>query len=279
MGLEDLGKFHLEAGNIKEARAAFTRMRSESTEHRQIEEVERLHVEVLVEEKNWLGILGGPRFASPISTGSAGDPLIPRGLASLRQRNYSEAARNFTMAEGPTERRDNAGPANSSGGGGTAKWPYSHLLSVSDVAVYGGLTALATMDRGDLQSAVLDNSNFRLYLEHEPHVRRAIQFFVNARYAECLGVLHSHRVEYLLDLHLHHHVEELLYMIRTECIVRYFQPFSCVSIEALEKAFGVPGQSIEGDLLRMIHRGDLLARINKIDKVCLYQSSVANFRA
>ena len=48
---------------------------------------------------------------------------------------------------------------------------YSDVLSASDVALYGGLTALASLERPELKASVVDNVGFRELLELNPEAR------------------------------------------------------------------------------------------------------------
>jgi len=162
--------------------------------------------------------------------------------------NYYDAANAFLMVD--------AGIANS----------LSDTISPNDVAIYGGLCALASMDRIELQKNVLESSSFRTYLELEPHIRRAISFFVNSRYSACLSILEGYRNDYLLDIYLHDLVSEIYYRIRSKSIVQYFIPFSCVTLDSLEEAFGTPGEPIEKELITMIKRGALEARLDTVNR-------------
>ena len=47
---------------------------------------------------------------------------------------------------------------------------YQDVLSAQDIAVYGGLCALASFDRSDLRSYVINNVSFRDYMEVNPEV-------------------------------------------------------------------------------------------------------------
>ena len=47
---------------------------------------------------------------------------------------------------------------------------YQDVVSAQDIAVYGGLCALASFDRSDLRSYVINNVSFRDYMEVNPEV-------------------------------------------------------------------------------------------------------------
>jgi COP9 signalosome complex subunit 1 len=175
---------------------------------------------------------------------------VAQGIALLGQEKYKDAALSFLGV-------DSSVPGSS----------YSELASPADVAVYGGLLALASMDRKELQASVLVNASFRALLEHAPHIRRAVAQFVSGRYSACIEILESYRVDYLLDLYLQKHVQSIYSQIRSKCIIQYLIPFSCVGFDTLNKAFGRAQQSIEDELVEMIQSGALHAQINTVDQV------------
>lgn len=51
---------------------------------------------------------------------------------------------------------------------------YQDVLSAQDIAVYGGLCALASFDRSELRSHVINNVTFRDYMEVNPEVKLAV---------------------------------------------------------------------------------------------------------
>jgi COP9 signalosome complex subunit 1 len=79
--------------------------------------------------------------------------------------------------------------------------------------------------------------------------------------------LAEHEADYLMDIYLARHVKELFGLIRRKCIVQYFIPFSCVTLQSLDEVFASNGQSIEKELVGMIRDGSLNARIDAKSKV------------
>ena len=53
---------------------------------------------------------------------------------------------------------------------------YADVLSASDVALYGGLTALASLERSELKASVMDSIGFRELLELNPEARNPPPF-------------------------------------------------------------------------------------------------------
>ncbi|ETS76047.1 hypothetical protein PFICI_12991 [Pestalotiopsis fici W106-1] len=257
IGYRDMA-LHLERiGELQGAADTFVRMRGEASTPSHLLEVAKYLIGVMVQKRDWPSVLSnvGKMFASPTSgdeEARAHQPYVKvvSGIANLNSEKYYEAARNFLET-----------------GDLVHCQRLNDIISPNDVATYGALLALASMDRAELQSRVLNNTSFRTYLELESHLRKAINMFVNGRYSQCLAILESYRPDYLLDIHLHKHVSVLYSLIRTKCIVQYFIPFSCVTLDSLNEAFAKPGESLESELVAMIRSGRLQARINTIDRL------------
>ena len=71
---------------------------------------------------------------------------------------------------------------------------FAQIISANDIASYGGLCALATMDRGELKKKVFENSEFKQFLELEPQVREVLYTFYNSKYGTCLELLTKMKV-------------------------------------------------------------------------------------
>ncbi|KAK1779192.1 26S proteasome subunit RPN7-domain-containing protein [Copromyces sp. CBS 386.78] len=256
MGNEDLGK-HFEAiGDLEAAMDSFWKMRPDVSSTEQLVDIGKLLVRVAIERHDWKSVSN--HLSKHVNSANDSDPKakalktysrIANGIAALGQERYKEAAFSFVEASSDV-----------------APEVYNQIASPNDVAIYGGLLALATMDRHELQVNLLDNDSFREFLQREPHIRRAITQFVNGRYAACIEILESYRPDYLLDIYLQKHVPKLYADIRTKSIVQYLKPFSCVRLDTMQKAFNGPGPSIEDELSTMIKDGKLKARIDAINK-------------
>lgn len=255
MGNEDLGR-HLEAiGKLNEAAEAYSRMRQDVSTTKHIIDCGMHMANVSLYRRDWNMVLNNISKVNGVQSPDEEKLLqtftrVASGIASLNMGDYLEAAKNLLLI-------DFAVPPSQ----------YSHIASPNDIAIYGGLAALATMDRAELQRRVLDNQSFRTFLEHEPHIRKAVSLFVSGRYSNCLSILESYRPDYLLDIYLHRHVQSIYTRIRTKCIVQYFLPFSRITLESLREAFELPGQSLEKELMEMIRGKHLDARIDARNQV------------
>ena len=98
-------------------------------------------------------------------------------LADLVNHNYNNAAQKFLSLkfESFDYRYHKSGEDN------FLYFEFSEVISSSNVATYGGLCSLASLDRKQLKEKVLQSPNFKQFLELEPCMREVI-----------VGKSHSH---------------------------------------------------------------------------------------
>lgn len=268
MGSEELGLHNHYTGDLPNALKSFNRMRDYCTGPGHIATTAFRTMAVNIEQKNWLGVqsqvakVRALQMKPEETTKNQPKILAAQGLQHMSLGELKGAAENFLDVDF-ANLGDN----------------YNEIISANDIAVYGGLCALASMSRGELQSKVLDNANFRSFLELEPHIRRAINYFCSSKYSQCLEILESYRADYLLDIYLQDQLLSIYQKIRTKSIVQYFQPFNKVTLESMEKMFGTTssvtadglqngsviasGMSpFKHELVEMIETGGLQARID-----------------
>ncbi|KZF24986.1 putative COP9 signalosome subunit 1, partial [Xylona heveae TC161] len=250
MGNEDLGNYYHSVGELPAAFKAYSRMRDYCTTPRHIFDMCMRLVMVAIEQGNWMAVQSNIMKIRNIQQKPEEEAKLQpflyasMGLAQLASGNYTEAATSFLQTD----------PSLGS--------QFNTVLSSNDIAVYGALCALVSMDRNGLQSKVLESSSFRNFLEIEPHLRRAISFFCNSKYSQCLEILEAYKPDYLLDIYLHRHIAKLYQEVRSKSIVQYFIPFSTVGLSSMANAFVTDEASIAEELVDMIKRGILEARID-----------------
>ena len=197
--------------------------------------------------------------------GDSDDPLFThklralQGLTNLAQGRYYDAAKSFTSVSPDLTTQINS------------------VISAEDIATYGSLLGLATMDRGMLHSSVIDGA-FNVRLELVPDMREALRHYSRAEYGQCISILqHTLQNDLLIDIHLHSHVPILLDMIRDKCITQYFQPYSSVSLEKMGSVFGCTLEEIEKVVVKLIGNGSLGegARVNVADSTLRIESGDA----
>lgn len=269
MGNEDLGSHYHKIGDLASALKAFARMRDYCTTPAHIASTAFNIILVGIEQRNWLAVqsqvhkIRNLQMKPDDAAKSQPKTTTAQGLHHMCMGEYKEGARSFLETDF------------------SLTDTFNDVLTANDVAIYGGLCALASMSRAELQEEVLENSSFRSFLELEPQIRRAINLFCASKYGQCLGILEGYRADYLLDIYLQDHVASIFKQVRTKSIIQYFEPFSRVTLDALSNTFGVNSiisrssncnvdgasslvttQPIEHELIELIESGQLSARID-----------------
>jgi COP9 signalosome complex subunit 1 len=267
MGNEDLGHFFFACGDWAAAVKAYLRMREYCTSNKHLADMTLRCIYVNITQKSWTA--SQAQIAKVDAAQLKGEektklePIITActGLIQLGLGNFYQAALSFL----------NTSPAFLTAEPAAGITWQREILTGNDVAVYGGLCALASMDRTELQNLVRANSDFRNFLELEPHIRRAINLFCNSKYSACLEVLEGYRNDYLLDVHLSQLVTMIYSSIRSKSIVQYFIPFSCVTLDEMVSKFQLTSDhgTIEDELETMISNGTLHARIDLVDRLLI----------
>lgn len=114
---------------------------------------------------------------------------------------------------------------------------FRSVLSAEDVALYGGLLGLITLNRSQIES-MLEIEAWRERLELYPSLQEGIRCYMKAEYGKSLHLIQSIRDVMELDIFLYPHVDTLWTMMREKCIVQYFQPYSSVSLITMKESFG-----------------------------------------
>lgn len=222
---------------------------------RQHTQVCLLLVELSADLREWSSARDSITRAEHTVMGDMDDPLFHhklramQGLAYLAEGRYYDAAKSFTSVSPDLTNQVNS------------------VISAEDIAMYGSLLGLATLDREMLHSLVIDGT-FKVRLELVPDMREALRHYSRAEYGQCLSILqHTLKRDLLVDIHLHSHVPILLDMVRDKCIEQYFQPYSSASLEKMGSVFGCTLEEMEMIVVKLIGNGSLGegARVNVAD--------------
>jgi COP9 signalosome complex subunit 1 len=252
MGHNDLGDFYYNRGDLNSALKCYVRTRDYCTTSRHIIQMCMNVIKVSIEMGNYAHVVN--YVAKAEQTPDLTDKTtisrlrVCAGLANLENRKYKMAARKFL------ETTIDIGES------------FNDVVAATDVAIYGGLTALATFDRPELKKKVLDDLQFRNFLELAPEVREIINDFYESKYSTCFKALNKIKNNLLLDVHLHEHVEGLYQKIRNKALVQYFSPFLSVDMATMATAFNTDVQGLEKELSRLIMEGSIQARIDSHNK-------------
>ncbi|KAJ6722870.1 hypothetical protein OIU74_007452 [Salix koriyanagi] len=178
------------------------------------------------------------------------------GLAHLESKKYKLAARKFLEVSPEL--------GNS----------YNEVIAPQDVATYGGLCALASFDRTELKSKIIDNPNFRnivgvgTRISHCALYCESKKFCVDTcHYASCLDYLGNLKANLMLDIHLHDHVQTLYDQIRNKALIQYTHPFVSVDLQMMANAFKTTVAGLGKELETLIADNQIQARIDSHNKI------------
>ena len=250
MGHNDLGDFYHARGDLNAAFKCYVRTRDYCTTPRHVVNMCLNVIRVSVQAENFANVQNYVAKAAAVPD-SADDPLVAAklacagGLAAIEQRKYKLAAEKFTRLQSEV---------------GSA---FDDVVGAADVATFGGLCALASLDRSDLKKDVLENPTFRTAMEAAPEVRACVEDFYNSRYSSLFDGLERLRPQLALDLHLHDHVDALYEAIRRRALVQYVEPFSAVDLRRMADAFRVDDvAAMEHEVGALIADEQISARID-----------------
>ncbi|KAF9136299.1 COP9 signalosome complex subunit 1 [Mortierella sp. 14UC] len=256
MGNIELGNHYYACGDLTSAHRSYSRTRDYCTTSKHIIELCMNVIKASIELGNFPHVLtyvvkaeSTPEVAQDKDLTKA-KLKAASGLANLDLSKYPAAARDFLSI-----------------GEELVGNQYGDVISANDIAVYGGLCALASFNRTELKRLVIDNVGFRQYLELEPHIRDLIQGFYNSNYALCLDIMDKWKNDYLLDLHLHSHIEALYTNIRKKALVQFTSPFLTVDLTKMAKSFSTSVPALEKELVSLIIGGQIEARIDSQQKI------------
>jgi len=242
MGFDELAQFLENMNNLTAAHDAYIRMRNEGSTLNHIFDANKKIVRVLFSSREYgQALTTVTRLGSSITADediyNGGVMTAAKGTSLLGLGRLQEAAIAFSQAA----------PADFE--------KHADLMTPNDVAVYGGLLALATMRRKTLHERIYLNGSFRVYLSHEPYIRKAIAHFVHCRFGACLDLMRPYWADYKLDVHLYPHIDRIRSMIETKCIAGHCLAFSSVSFESLQKTFHLDRYELVAMLEKLI-QGD-----------------------
>ncbi|KAL5292581.1 GPS1 family protein [Megaselia abdita] len=258
-GHDDLGDHYLNCGDLTNALKCYSRARDYCTSGKHVVNMCLNVIKVSIYLQNWAHVISyvskaesTPEFSEGHSK-DVNNTIVTRlkcaaGLAELATKKYKAAAKNFLLAN-------------------FDHCDFPEMISPSNVCVYGGLCALATFDRQELQKNVISSSSFKQFLELEPQLRDIIFKFYESKYDSCLVLLDEIKDNLLLDLYIAPHVNTLYTEIRNRALIQYFSPYQSADMKKMAKAFNRNVASLENELMHLILDGQIQARIDSHNKI------------
>eukprot|EP00299_Pterocystis_sp_00344_P018528 c9249_g1_i1.p1 GENE.c9249_g1_i1~~c9249_g1_i1.p1 ORF type:complete len:430 (-),score=110.66 c9249_g1_i1:57-1295(-) len=263
---QDLGHLYLEAGDLQNAFESFSKMRENCSTSNHLTNACLQIIHVCC-EMNQFQPIGGHASKMESTCDVADKSLMASARASsglffLHATNYRMAASKFLDCTVDVN--------------GT----FNFVMTGADVATYAVLCALATYDRSDLRTHVLEKQSFRSLLELVPNVREILNSFYESRYSSCLHALEKLRATLQLDLYISPHISTLIADIRRKAMIQYIYPFSSVVLDHMATNFATTRPVLETELCDLIANKKIRAVIDAVDGILYSREedpSVATF--
>ncbi|KAG8741805.1 hypothetical protein FRC10_002404 [Ceratobasidium sp. 414] len=286
MAHRDLGNFYRSLGDTTNALKHYAKGRESCTTASHVLQMNMAAVELLVEQLNYPQIYsyvfkaesaldsavasgsaaasggatsaGGAGGASKAGEAGKNDAEYERarcrlqlasGLAQLGQGSFQKAAWTFLKLEKKMD-----------------EW-LGALIAPSDIAIYGTLSALATLTRSQIKASVVESDTFTYFIEHEPYIREIIDAYTTNNFKVVLDLLDRHWARHALDIVLAPHVTALTSLIRDRALILYTTPFASIRLQRLSDAFGLPLSEVETHVVRLVKEGQVKGRVDASEKV------------
>lgn len=257
IGHNNLGDFLHERGKLEQARGEFIKTRDYCTHVHHNLQIYLKVITVSVEAGDFAHIEGHYVTAENAPDVDKSSSVMSKmracaGIALLVRGSYADAALRFLTTNMET-REDRVAKLQTEFGG---------AISLEDVATYGALCALATLDRSALKKFIMDRVEFRYLLELVPNVREILFDFYHTRYTRCLQTMRKIQPDLMLDMYLSRDVDTIYKLIRDKALIQYVSPFLIADLKRMQEVFETSPDELEKELLELIERNDISARID-----------------
>jgi COP9 signalosome complex subunit 1 len=246
LSYNDIGDLHYERGNLADAMKSYSRTRDYCT-------IPKHHLDMwvrLISVSMDLGQYGNVNFymtkaENTVIESAAGAKIKAAGaLVMLIEGQFKAAARKFLEV------------------GWDLGGSFSTIIAAEDIAVYGTLCALASLDRTEIRKKLLENSVFKSFLELVPGERLLVDNFFAGKYGDCLAYLERIKPELLLDVHLSKHVVPLISQITERIVLQFFSPYSSLDLNKMATTLNMNAVDLEVLVAALISSGKISARID-----------------
>jgi COP9 signalosome complex subunit 1 len=257
-GNNELGSFYLKRGDLQNSLKCFLRARDFCSSPKHVVEMCLNVILVSLETANYSLVAQYVSKAETTILSSKKDEIDPllasklnvaHGIALLDQKKYKLAAKKFIWTN------FNLGTT------------YNEVVTPQDIAIYGALMALASFDRSELKQQVMEDSNFKQFIELVPDIHTLLTSFYDSKYSLLLNTLDKLTPLISIDIHLMSHVEGLMKSIRDKALCQYCHPFVSVDMNKMSKTFNTDVAHLEEEVARLIQEKQIKARIDSHNKI------------
>jgi len=119
----------------------------------------------------------------------------------------------------------------------------------------------------ELKQNVIDNPNFKSFLEFAPEINDLLNYFYESKYTKFLETLNLVLPQIQFDIFLQPHLEALTKSFKDKSLCQYVSPFVSVDMNRMAKTFNMEIRELEKELARLIQEKQIKARIDSHNKI------------
>eukprot|EP00656_Telonema_subtile_P035521 TRINITY_DN394_c0_g1_i2.p1 TRINITY_DN394_c0_g1~~TRINITY_DN394_c0_g1_i2.p1 ORF type:complete len:473 (-),score=120.64 TRINITY_DN394_c0_g1_i2:121-1539(-) len=139
---------------------------------------------------------------------------------------------------------------------------FSEVVVPQDVAAYGGLCALATMDREQIKKHLIQSRSFKKLLSLVPLVESIVHDFFNSRYSSMLNSMGQLRPVLELDVYFSGVVNRIFSCITSRAMIQFVSPYAVVKLPEMASIFQTNQKHLQNELRELILANKIEARID-----------------
>jgi len=255
-GLEEMAEHKLQMGDVQSALKHFSKSRDYclQAQHERSMCLNIIKTSILL--RQWDHVVSYVKKGESEKNKEGTDELsrskfsCAQALADMSAKRYDAAAVKFLQVK-------------------FESFDFSVVLSNANVALYGGLCALASLDRSELKSQVLQSANFKQFLELEPQIREIITAYYDFRFLDALKALDLMKPALLLDIFVAGHIDDMYDKIRQKFLQQYMKPFERANLSKMASSFGQSEAELERSVADLIATDAIKARIDHREGVII----------
>ncbi|KAG5437518.1 hypothetical protein PCANB_000946 [Pneumocystis canis] len=250
MGYNDLGKHYYACRDLDNSLKFYSEASKYSTTSKHTIDALLNIIKILLEQKRFSDIQSQ---LIKIQNMSCKDEIISRiqaisGLVHFNLKNYKEAALTLCMIKTEMSKE------------------FNDIISVDDIVIYATLCALSSFSRSELKQYIINNTKFKKIFDTESQILETATSFYLSNYSKCFNILNRLKNNFMIDIYLNKHADNLLLSIRQRAYIFYLKPFSYVDLKRMAEVFSFLLENMEKELIQLILESKIYAKIDNIKK-------------
>jgi len=141
-------------------------------------------------------------------------------------------------------------------------YDYDELFVPQDIAAYGGLCAVAMLDRDQIKRKLIQCRSFKKMLSLTPPVEAIVNQFNRSEYSAMLDSMRQLQPILAADIYFAGSLNRVFEAIRTKAMVQFVSPYAVVRLSEMATVFQTPQPKLEEVLADLILEGKVAARID-----------------